>query len=175
MGCSKHHHKSKKEALNRMLILWLDHFYLTRHFVIETAANHPGANATLQRLLKNQVDLGNNWSDLGYNGDRYTELLTEHIQQAGGIVGAALKGQPITDLKAQWDQNGKDIADFLSCSVKRLDRKHTRWHMQEHLDTTLAEAVSILNKDYAGSVTAGDKAEEVVIHMAESLVKAIKH
>src|SRR5205085_6552291 len=61
--------------------LWLDHAYLTRQAVIETAANYPGAKVTATTFALNAPNLGNN---LAYfhgkeNGDKYGNLLGIHI------------------------------------------------------------------------------------------------
>src|SRR5215207_5795332 len=71
--------------------LWEDHITWTRVFIISAAADLPDKAAATDRLLQNQVDIGN--AIKPYNGDaagdQLTGLLKEHITTAAEIVTAA--------------------------------------------------------------------------------------
>jgi hypothetical protein len=64
--------------------LWEDHIIWTRVFIISAAADLPDKSVTTERLLQNQVDIGN--AIKPYYGDeagnKLTTLLKEHITTA---------------------------------------------------------------------------------------------
>jgi hypothetical protein len=71
--------------------LWEDHITWTRVFIISAAADLPDKAAARERLLQNQVDIGN--AIKPYYGDaaggKLTTLLKEHISTAAEVVAAA--------------------------------------------------------------------------------------
>jgi hypothetical protein len=74
--------------------LWEDHIICTRVFIISAVADLPDKAAATERLLQNQVDVGNAMKP--YYGDaagnQLTTLLKEHITTAAEIVTAAKAG-----------------------------------------------------------------------------------
>src|SRR5262245_100070 len=74
--------------------LWEDHVSWTRMYIISATANQPDKSATLDRLMRNQDDIGN--AVKPFYGDsagrKLTELLKDHIRIAGEVVDAAAKG-----------------------------------------------------------------------------------
>ena len=84
---------AKKEAAfhDAMRKLWEDHITWTRVFIISAAADSPDKAAATERLLQNQVDIGN--AIKPYYGDeageKLTALLKEHITTAAKVVAAA--------------------------------------------------------------------------------------
>lgn len=159
-----------------MELLWSNHFWLTRAFVVDTVTNSPFAKSTLDALMQNQIDLGDNLA-LYYgvqNGAIYTRLLREHIEIAGAIVGAAIKGQNIDHLNNEWKRNGLEIAYFLySLNPRFFTLQGLQHHMLNHLSTTLDEAVSIIQKKPEESVIKGDIALAHVNAMARDIVAGI--
>src|SRR5438034_9420240 len=71
--------------------LWTDHVVWTRDYIIAATEKQPDAPSALNRLMKNQEDLGN--AVAKYYGDaagrQLTTLLKDHIAIAGDIVKAA--------------------------------------------------------------------------------------
>jgi hypothetical protein len=61
--------------------LWADHTGWTRNYIISFVAGLPDTNFAAQRLLKNQVDIGNAIKPYYGNeaGDKLTSLLKDHI------------------------------------------------------------------------------------------------
>jgi hypothetical protein len=82
------------ELRSAMRKLWEDHVTWTRLYIVAAAANLPEKDATAQRLMQNQTDLGN--AIKPYYGDeaggKLTTLLTEHIKIATELIDAAQKG-----------------------------------------------------------------------------------
>ena len=50
---------SKADLRDSMDKLWEDHVTWTRLYIVSAAANLPDKDATAQRLLQNQTDIGN--------------------------------------------------------------------------------------------------------------------
>src|SRR6185436_2538913 len=92
---------------DQMRKLWEDHIQWTRHFIISTAHALPDAGPTTQRLLANQVDIGNAFRR--FSGDaianRLPQLMTDQILIAAKLVGAAKAGDnnSVTTATAEWN------------------------------------------------------------------------
>ncbi|MDQ6633594.1 MAG: hypothetical protein M3Z10_02435 [Gemmatimonadota bacterium] len=64
--------------------LWADHVTWTRLFIVSAAAGLPDTDATTQRLLRNQDDIGNAYAEY-YGKDAGSKLTTaaEESHHAG--------------------------------------------------------------------------------------------
>ena len=97
--------------------LWEDHVQWTRSFIVSFAADLPDLAPTTDRLLQNQVDIGDAirpfYGDTA--ADRLTELLTEHITTAADVLTAAKAGDDVAfdDASDAWYRNARQIARFL--------------------------------------------------------------
>src|SRR5512140_243605 len=71
--------------------LWEDHITWTRLYIVSAAANLPDTDATAQRLLQNQVDIGNAIKPFYGDdaGNKLTALLKDHILEAATLLKAA--------------------------------------------------------------------------------------
>jgi hypothetical protein len=166
------------ELRNAMRKLWEDHITWTRLFIVSAAADLPDKEATTQRLLQNQADIGNAikpfYSDAG--GDRLAELLRDHILIAADVVGAAkAQDNAKKDEAAQrWGANADQIAEFLSDSnPKNWPADEMKKMMHEHLDLTTQEAVARLRGDWAADIAAYEKVHEQILKMADGLSEGI--
>jgi hypothetical protein len=98
--------------------LWEDHVSWTRMYIMSATSNLPDKAATLDRLLRNQDDIGNAvkpfYGDSA--GQKLTELLKDHIRIAGEVVDAAAKSDnaKVQDASKRWTANADQIAVFLS-------------------------------------------------------------
>src|SRR2546423_10941797 len=86
--------QSRMEFHDAMRKLWTDHVTWTRLFIVSAAAGLPDKDATTQRLLRNQEDIGNAVAEYyGKDaGSKATALLKSHILIAADLVGAAKGG-----------------------------------------------------------------------------------
>jgi hypothetical protein len=163
---------------NAMRTLWEDHVVWTRVFIISALADLPDKTAATERLLRNQVDIGNAikpyYGDAA--GDKLTALLKEHITTAAEIVTAAkAKDKPKQDdATKRWFTNADQIAAFLS------DANPTNWPkpemqkmMRDHLNLTATELVARLQGNWEADVAAYDKVHEQILHMADMLSAGI--
>lgn len=185
-GCSAPAPSSKQitslrqqEALRAtMRKLWEDHITWTRLVIVSTAAGLPGLDATTQRLLQNQADIGNAIKPFYGDpaGDTLTALLREHIVGAAGVLAAAKGKDPaaVETAKKAWYANGDEIAAFLAnANAKAWPLTDSQTMMREHLDLTLTEAVDQLQGHYPESVADYDKVHEAMLRMADMLSNGI--
>ena len=102
---------------NDMRKLWEDHVTWTRLAIISLTTDSPDTNATVGRLLQNQVDIGDAVKPYYGEaaGDELTKLLKEHILGAVDVLMAAKSGDQnkLTLAEDAWFANGREIADFL--------------------------------------------------------------
>lgn len=158
--------------------LWEDHVTWTRVFIISAVADLPDKAAATDRLLQNQVDIGN--AIKPYYGDaagnKLTALLKEHITTAAEIVAAAKAGDKAKQDGAtkRWYANADQIADFLSgANPKNWPQAEMRAMMHDHLDLTTKEVVARLTGDWAGDIKAYDDVHQQILHMADGLSTGI--
>ena len=165
---------------NDMRKVWEDHIAWTRMYIVAAAANLPEKDATAQRLLKNQEDIGAAikpfYGDAA--GAKLTSLLKDHIKIATETIDAAMKGDNSKkeEASARWTANADEIAVFLStANPSNWPLADLKQMLRSHLDLTTQEVVAHLSKDWAGSVAAYDKIHEQVLHMADALSTGILH
>src|SRR5512140_367458 len=158
--------------------LWNDHVAWTRLVIVSTAANLPDLDATTQRLLQNQTDIGNAvkpfYGDAA--GDALTGLLRSHIVGAAELLAAAKANDParLDAAKKSWYANADEIAAFLSrANPGNWPLADMQSMMRQHLDLTLKEAVDQLQGHYAESVADYDRVHDEILRMAEMLSDGI--
>lgn len=173
--------KAKMDAQafhDAMRKLWEDHITWTRLVIVSMANDLPDTNATVERLLQNQVDIGNAIKPFYGEeaGNQLTALLTDHILIAAEIIQAAKAGDTDTldDAIARWYTNADAIAAFLNAAnPENWPLEEMQAMMREHLNLTLQEAVAYLNGDYAASITAYDQIHVQALEMADMLSEGI--
>jgi hypothetical protein len=164
-----------------MGVLWEDHIVWTRQFIVSAATqaeNLPDTGPTVDRLLRNQTDIGNAIEPFYGEaaGDALTELLREHILTAADIIAAAKAGDDaaVTAAAAAWYANADEIATLLSgANPRHWPLDEMRAHMRSHLDLTLEEAVARLEGRYADDIAAYDKVHADILEMADMLSAGI--
>lgn len=170
---------SRKGAFqDGMRRLWVDHVTWTRLFIVSFAADLPDLSATTDRLLQNQVDIGDAIKPFYGEaaGDKLTGLLTEHILTAAELLAAAKSGNDLAFEEASdaWYRNARQIARFLhEANPNNWPLSEMRHMMRVHLDLTLREAAHQLGGDYAASVADYDAVETEILAMADMLSRGI--
>jgi hypothetical protein len=149
--------------------LWADHMQWTFATVDAYYNNPEGLQAQLDRLLKNQEDIGASIVPFygQVAGDQLTVLLKGHITGAVPVLEAAKNNDQIALEKAisEWRQNGKEVSDFLwSANPEHWEQDFIRMHMDDHLTQTIAYSVELLQLNYDKAVIHYD---EAFIHMME--------
>jgi hypothetical protein len=161
-----------------MRALWEDHITWTRLFIVSFIAGLPDLDATAQRLLRNQADLGDAVKPFygEATGAALTALLREHILGAAALLAAAKAGDAaaVAAARSAWNAN----ADAIAAALHELNPRHwplddmTRM-MREHLDLTLAEAIARLRGDWAADIAAYDRVHAQILHMADMLTDGL--
>jgi hypothetical protein len=172
--------QSKKAAAfhDHMRKLWEDHITWTRLFIVSFTANLPDLNATTNRLLQNQVDIGNAVRPFyGDNAaDELTKLLTKHITTAADLLTAAKASDTsaFNSAKDAWYRNARHIARFLhEANPQSWPLQDLRSMMREHLDLTLQEASDHLTGHYVKDVADYDAVHHEILQMADMLSSGI--
>jgi hypothetical protein len=158
--------------------LWEDHITWTRLYIVSVAAGLPDKDQTAQRLLQNQVDIGNAikpfYGDAA--GTKLAELLKEHILGAADLLAAAKAGDQagIAKQKARWSKNGDDIAVFLAgANPKHWPEAAMKAEMKMHLDLTLKEALDRFAGKYAEDIKDYDEVHAHILRLADTLTNGI--
>jgi hypothetical protein len=159
------HTASQAAFQDQMRKLWEDHAL-------------PDLGPTLQRLQRNQDDLGAAIVPFFGQaaGDQLAALLHEHISVAVELVIAAKAGDEagVADAQRRWYANGQQIADFLASANPRFWPQETmREAMRMHLDQTLNEAVHRLQGNYSAEIDDYDQAHLHILAMADLLSSGI--
>ena len=158
--------------------LWEDHVTWTRLYIVSGAAGLPDKDATAQRLLQNQVDIGNAIKPFYGDeaGNKLTALLKEHIMGAVDLLAAAkANDQPkVTAQKARWYGNADDIAAFLAAAnPKNWPLADMKSSMKMHLDLTLKEALDRFGGKYPDDVRDYDAVHDHILGLADTLTSGI--
>ncbi len=158
--------------------LWEDHVTWTRLYIISVAHDLPDKDATAQRLLANQADIGNAikpfYGDAA--GDKLTALLKDHILGAADLLAAAKAGDQskVESASTVWYDNADAIATFLSnANSKNWPLATMKEAMKMHLDQTLKEAVDRLQGKYADDIKDYDVVHTHILDMADVLSNGI--
>lgn len=157
--------------------LWIDHVSWTRSFIISDLASLADKDPVLERLLKNQDDIGASIKPYYGEeaGNKLSKLLREHIVIAGQVVDSA-KSNNKSDLdkyNKSWYKNADDIADFLSSANSNWANSELKDMLHKHLEFVTAQAVERLNKNWKADIEAYDKGEEHMIKFADMLSDGI--
>jgi hypothetical protein len=163
---------------NDMRKLWEDHVTWTRLAIISLTTDSPDTDATVGRLLQNQVDIGDAikpfYGDAA--GEQLSGLLRDHILIAADLIAAAKAGDAsaVADAQERWAANAEDIAGFLAGANPRswpLDDMKAMLH--DHLTLTTEEALARLHGDWEADIAAYDKIHVQALGMADMLSTGI--
>ncbi len=171
--------QSKVEFENQFRRLWVDHVLWTSNYITSaTTADAKDQKQVLNRLLKNQEDIGNSLKPLYGEkaGNELTTLLKEHIVLAGKIVEAAKqKDEPLVgQLTKEWNRNADQIADFLSKANPYLKNDELKQLLRTHLTLVTNDLVSSLEKNWDGRIASIDEGVSHIIMMSDVISKAVE-
>ncbi|MFC9774291.1 glycosyltransferase [Paenibacillus chitinolyticus] len=157
--------------------VWIDHTIWTRNYIVSALSNLPDQKDVLDRLLRNQQDIGNvikpYYGEAA--GNKLADLLREHILIAGKIVAAAKAGNQadVKKLEADWHKNADDIAKFLSAANPNWPFKTLQDMLYTHLQLITDIVLARLKGDWKADIAATDKNEIHMIHFADILTDGI--
>jgi Spy/CpxP family protein refolding chaperone len=158
--------------------LWEDHITWTRLAIISLESGTPDTNATVARLLRNQVDIGNAIKPYYGKaaGNELTRQLRAHILIAADVIAAAKAGASaeLADAQPRWVKNANQIATVLhSVNPRYWKLGAMKAEMHRHLDLTTQEAVARLQGNWTADVAAYDKVHQHILHMSDMLSQGI--
>ena len=163
--------------LNRIRMLWTQHVYWTRFFILSTVYDLPDLTAVTKRLLENPGDFAQMLTP--FFGPRiagqFQKLFTQHLTIGGDLVNAA-KNQDqklADDLRKKWYQNADEIAEFLSSINHFWDEEMWRSMMYKHLDMTEKEVSLRLQGAYTPDIHMFDRIEQEALRMADYMFSGI--
>jgi hypothetical protein len=170
---------SRSDFNQAMRKLWEDHITWTRLYIVSAAGNLPDKDATAQRLLQNQTDIGNAVAQFYGQaaGEKLTALLKDHILGAAALIDAAKSGDKpkIDAAAAKWYANGNDIAAFLNgANPQSWPLADMKAGMKMHLDLTLAEATDRLQGKFDKDIQDYDKIHQHILGLADLLSSGIE-
>ena len=158
--------------------LWEDHITWTRLAIISLTTDSPDTQATVDRLLQNQTDIGNAVKPYYGKaaGNELTRQLRAHILIAADVIAAAKAGDSakLADAQARWVKNADQIAAVLhSVNSHNWPLGEMKEMMHRHLDLTTQEAVARLQGNWSADVAAYDKVYGQILQMADMLSEGI--
>lgn len=157
--------------------VWIDHTIWTRSYIVSAMSNRPDQKDVLDRLLRNQQDIGNVIKPYYGEeaGNKLADLLRKHILIAVKIVEAAKAGNQadVNRLEKDWHRNADDIAKFLSSANPNWKFKELQDMLYTHLQLITEIVLACLKGDWKADIAATDKNEIHMIHLADILTEGI--
>ena len=160
--------------------LWEDHITWTRLAIVDLEEGSPETSATVARLLRNQVDIGNAIKPYygAKAGTGLTRLLREHILIAADLVAAAKAGDKakLATEQTAWQRNADAIATFLNkANPDAWKLGEMKSMLQSHLALTTQEVVARLQGKWNADVRGYDAIVTQALGMADMLSDGIIH
>lgn len=156
---------------------WINHTIWTRAYIVSAIADLPDRQAVLERLLRNQQDIGDLYKPYYGEaaGNRLAALLKEHIVIAGKIVEAAKAGNQaeVEKLDADWHRNADEIARFLSSANPNWQFKTLQDILYTHLQLITEVVLNHLKGDWEADIAATDRNEIHILQLADLLTEGI--
>lgn len=157
--------------------LWIDHVTWTRSYIVSAVSGLEDQEKVLERLLKNQDDLGNAIKPYYGEeaGNKLGQLLREHILIAVKVVDAAKSGnqENLKKYNKEWYKNADDIALFLSKANPNWSNAELREMLHIHLKFVTDQVVARIHKDWDAEILAYDQNEVHMNHFADILTNGI--
>jgi hypothetical protein len=181
---------------DRMRELWSDHIVYTRNFIVSAAAALPDTSDVLQRLLRNQDEIGE--AIKPYYGDaagtQLASLLRNHIQLAGKAVvtakgtSTAMSGMNMQDSRMSDTVSARTDtvqikAQYPTAAGRMSDTARVKVSGSVRPDTTQKNAQSnpagyVQNRDYASTQSSqsqmGQQVAQVDSNALNQAVTALK-
>ncbi len=168
---------SPLELKTNMRKLWEDHITWTRNVILCLVDDLPGTNQAVNRLLKNQDEIGNAVKPYYGEeaGEKLSGLLRVHINISADVVKAAKASNTamLDEANKRWMANADEISEFLCKANSNWNLSEMKMMMHDHLKLTTDEAVCRIKKDYDQDVAAYDKVHNEILKMSDMLTDGI--
>ncbi|MBQ7432812.1 MAG: acetylglutamate kinase [Lachnospiraceae bacterium] len=162
---------NRQEIINQMRMLWLQHVYRTRFFIISTVAELGDLKYVTDWLLENPGDFAQVLKFFygAEKADAFKMLLTEHLQIGGALVNADQDNDisKADRLREEWYENADEIALFLARINPNWNRQKWQNMLDSHLSMTEQEAAYRLRQEYPKDIQMFDAIEKEALEMAD--------
>ncbi|MET0016376.1 LysM peptidoglycan-binding domain-containing protein [Oscillibacter sp.] len=169
--------KSEQTLSNLMRLLWEQHVYWTRLFLVSTAFGLPDTEPVTNRLLRNPKDFEAALMPIyGENiAAAFAKLFTSHLTIAAELVSAAKAGDSTAaaDAEKRWYANANEITAFLNSINPYWSVQEWQKMLYDHLAMTKAEAVAILTQKYQDSIDIFENIEQEALMMADTMTRGL--
>lgn len=165
--------KSKKCQLNSSMVkLWSDYVFYMKSFIVSSTDKLPDIQFIQERLEQNCSDIGHLFGLVygEYNGNRFSELLKEHLLLAADFIDSTVKGkiEDSVSYKMRWHMGIIKVVDFLS-AIDDFDRSNLRELFFDHLHLTEEYLMTRIHKDYSNEIKVFDNLYDQVLLIANTL------
>lgn len=163
--------------MNQLRLLWTQHVYWTRFFIISTAADLADLKPVTNRLLQNPKDFARLLAPVygAKAAEHFQELLTQHLLIAADLVNAAKNGQTekANEAREKWYRNADEIAAFLSSINPCWSRTKWQTMLYSHLKMTEQEATLRLQGNYEADIKIFEDIEREALQMADYMFEGM--
>ena len=174
------HYEEAPAAIEKFKVLsqrlWSEHIAYTRNGIISAFASLPDLGDVMNRLMKNQEDIGQFIAPYYGNAAAtlLTNLLKEHITIAANLVSTVAQNRNTAELEGKWQANAVAIADLLSSlDPDNWSKDIVLPALQQHLACILKEIISRSKKDWLTDIAAYDDCSVVAAAIAEVIAYGI--
>ncbi len=169
--------QSELEIIKEFRLLWNQHSEWTRMAINAIVLMLPNEELTVNRLLRNPTDFGKAFSAFYGEavGNRFADLLTEHLVLAADLVKAIMAGntEEAEAINTRWYANAEEIAVFLGRINPCWSEAEWREMMFTHLGLVADEALTLINKEYQRNIDIYDLIEAQAMEMADTMSEGI--
>ena len=169
---------SAEHSLNNYLrLLWSQHVYWTRMFIISAVYGLPDEIYVSNRLSQNPGDFEMVLRPFygEENAAQFANLLTTHLQIAGELVGDMIAGNTMAaeDAERRWYDNADQIAEFLSSINPNWTVQDWKKMLYDHLAMLKSEAEDIMDQNFEDSISMFGNIEQEAMEMADAMAQGI--
>lgn len=157
--------------MNQLRMLWKQHVYWTRFFIISIASDLGDLEPVTNRLLQNPGDFAQVFSVFygAKAAEQFKELFTQHLLIAADLVNAAKnqESNKADEARRKWYKNADEIAKFLYAINPFWDKMKWKSMLYSHLEMTEKEATLRLEGNYTADIKMFDAIEKEALKMAD--------
>jgi hypothetical protein len=157
--------------------LWEEQIVWTRMYIISQFAGRGDTLNSIERLLKNQEDIGN--AMVPYygkdDGAKFADLLKNNILIAAEVVHTTFANDSVGMKAAQskWEANADEMAAFLNGINQHWSKQSWMDMLHYYLALTDQEILLRFYEDYVTDVESYDRIETQALTMADALTDGI--
>jgi hypothetical protein len=157
--------------------LFTDHGVYTALVIKSITSGLDDVSVLLPRLLQNQKDIGDNLKPIigEVNGNKLTQVLTEHIKLAGEVIKASTaKSAALQENIDKLFDNSDKVAEVLSfLNPRKLPLAVTQKMFEMHNEFVVAMTKARLAKKYQEEIELYDAYYNEILEMSDMIYNAL--